>query len=116
MLLTAAVVTGQPRYRHAGLDQLHYVFGRNALGKSFVTGFGSDPPQRPYHQPSLTHPKRLVPPGLLVGGPNASDAGVPHGFPARAYRDQDGLYGVNEPAIYWTAALVHVLALAQATR
>jgi endoglucanase len=115
-LLTAAVVTGQSRYRHAGLDQLHYVLGRNALGKSFVTGFGSDPPRRPYHQPSLTHPKRLVPPGLLVGGPNASDAGVPHGFPARAYRDEDKLYGVNEPAIYWTAALAHVLALAQATR
>jgi endoglucanase len=116
VLLTASLASGKSSYRHAALDQLHYVLGRNALGKSFVTGFGSDPPLRPYHQPSMMHPRRPVPPGLLVGGPNASGAGVPHDFPARAYRDQDSLYGVNEPAIYWTAALAHVLALLQAAR
>jgi endoglucanase len=116
VLLTASLASGKSSYRDAALDQLHYVFGRNALGKSFVTGSGSDFPQRPYHQPSMTQPQRPVPPGLLVGGPNASGAGVPHDFPARAYRDQDGLYGVNEPAIYWTAALAHVLALLQAAR
>jgi hypothetical protein len=50
---------------------------------------------------------------VLEGGPNAQGAGVPHTFPARAYRDQSELYGVNEPAIYWTAAVAHALALAQ---
>jgi endoglucanase len=98
-------------YREAALDQLHYVLGRNALGKSFVTGLGADPPRRPYHQPSLTNPRRAVLPGLVVGGPNAHGKRLGGGAaPARAYRDDDRLYEVNEPAIYWTAALAHVLA------
>jgi len=113
-LLTAFRASGRIELRDAGLDQLHYIFGRNALGKSFVTGLGADSPRRPYHQPSLTHPRRLVVPGMLVGGPNAKGAGVTGQLPARAYRDEDRLYGVNEPAIYWTAALAHALALVQA--
>ncbi len=47
VLLTASLASGKSSYRHAALDQLHYVLGRNALGKSFLTGFGSDPPLRP---------------------------------------------------------------------
>ncbi len=109
-LLAAHRATGRAAFRDAALDQIHYVFGRNALGKSFVTGFGADPVRRPTHQPSITHPGRLVLPGLLVGGPNAQAEGVPGALPARAYRDDAELYGVNEPTIYWQAALAHVLA------
>ena len=109
-LLTAHRVTGRAAFRDAALDQVHYVLGRNALGKSFVTGFGSDQVRRPTHQPSITHPGRLVLPGLLVGGANARENGVPGPFPARAYRDDHEIWGVNEPAIYWQAALAHVLA------
>jgi endoglucanase len=109
-LFAAFRETRRAAFRDAALDQLHYVLGRNALGKSFVTGLGADPVRRPYHQPAIAHPARLVVPGLLVGGPNARGAGLPMAFPAHAYRDEDRLYGVNEPAIYWTAALAHVLA------
>jgi endoglucanase len=109
-LLAAFRETGRPGLRAAALDQLHYVFGRNALGQSFVTGLGALPPRRPYHQPAIAHPGRLVVPGLLVGGPNAQAEGVAAPYPARAYRDDDRLYGVNEPAIYWTAVLARVLA------
>jgi endoglucanase len=102
--------TRRAEYREAALDQLHYTLGRNALGKSFVTGLGADPPRRPYHQPSLTNPRRAVVPGHVVGGPNAQSRRVAAPFAARAYRDDDRLYEVNEPAIYWTAALAHLLA------
>ena len=108
--LAAHRETGQSRFQEAALDQLHYVLGRNALGKSFVTGLGADPPRRPYHQPSLINPRRLVLPGLMVGGPNAFGERLPAALPARAYKDDDRLYEVNEPSIYWTAALAHVLA------
>jgi hypothetical protein len=47
---------------------------------------------------------------MLVGGPNAQAEGVNASFPAHAYEDKDRLYGVNEPAIYWTAVLAYVLA------
>jgi endoglucanase len=109
-LLAALRETGRPAFRDAALDQLHYVFGRNTLGRSFVTGLGAEPPQRPYHQPAIAHPTRLVVPGMLVGGPNAQAEGVNASFPAHAYEDKDRLYGVNEPAIYWTAVLAYVLA------
>jgi endoglucanase len=109
-LLAAYRVTGRAAFRDAALDQLHYVLGRNVLGKSFVTGFGSDPVRRPTHQPSITHPGRLALPGLMVGGPSAQPHGVQAAFPARAYRDDEAIWGVNEGAIYWQAALAHVLA------
>ncbi len=109
-LFAAFRETGRRAFRDAALDQLHYVLGRNALGKSFVTGLGTDPVRRPYHQPAIAHPARLVVPGLLVGGPNAQREGLVVPFPAQAYRDDDRLYGVNEHAIYWTAALAHILA------
>jgi endoglucanase len=108
--LTAHRETADVRYYDAALDQVHYVLGRNALGKCFVTGLGADPPRRPYHQPSLTNPRRLVLPGLVVGGPNGFSNRLPVAVPARAYRDDDRLYEVNEPSIYWTAVLAHVLA------
>jgi endoglucanase len=108
-LFAAFRETGRPAFRAAALDQLHYVLGRNALGQSFVTGLGTHPPRRPYYQPSIADPARLVP-GMLVGGPNAQAEGVAAPYPARAYRDDDRLYGVNEPAIYWTALLARVLA------
>jgi endoglucanase len=109
-LLAAFRETGREELRQTALDQLHYVFGRNTLGKSFVTGLGADPPRRPYYQPAIAHPARRVVPGMLVGGPNAQAEGLTSGLPARAYRDEDRLYGVNEPGIYWTAVLAHVLA------
>jgi endoglucanase len=109
-LLAAHRLTGRAAFRDVALDQVHYVLGRNTLGRSFVTGFGSDLVRRPTHQPSITHPGRLALPGLLVGGANARPNGVPAAFPARAYRDDHEIWGVNEPAIYWQAALAHVLA------
>jgi endoglucanase len=108
-LLAAYRESSRPAFRDLALDQLHYLFGRNVLGKSFVTGLGHDPVRRPTHQPSITHPARLVLPGLLVAGPNAQDEGVAAAFPARAYRDDQWLYGVNEPAIYWQAQLAYLL-------
>jgi endoglucanase len=110
LLLAAFRESGREEFRQAALDQLHYAFGRNGLGKSFVTGLGADPPRRPYYQPAIAHSAHRVVPGMLVGGPNAQAEGITSAFPARAYRDDDRLYGVNEPAIYWTAVLAHVLA------
>jgi endoglucanase len=109
-LLAAFRESRRAAFRQAALEQLHYVFGRNVLGKSFVTGLGADPPRRPYYQPAIASSWRLLVPGMLVGGPNAQREGVAGPHPARAYQDTERLYGVNEPTIYLTAALAHVLA------
>lgn len=107
--LTAFRETRRAAFRHAALDQIHYVVGRNALGKSFVTGFGTNPVRRPVFQPTQGHSEHPILPGLLVGGANAQREGVPAPFPARAYVDDGRRYGVNEPAIIWTAVFAYVL-------
>jgi endoglucanase len=44
--------------------------GRNAVGISFVTGFGAQSPQHPHHRPSEADRIAAPIPGLIVGGPN----------------------------------------------
>ncbi|MBK9393823.1 MAG: glycoside hydrolase family 9 protein [Uliginosibacterium sp.] len=50
-----------------------YLLGHNPLGKSYVTGYGSNPPRNPHHRfwakhKDIAYPS--APPGMLVGGPN----------------------------------------------
>lgn len=51
-----------------------YLLGHNPLGKSYVTGYGSNPPRNPHHRfwakhKDIAYPS--APPGMLVGGPNS---------------------------------------------
>jgi endoglucanase len=99
-------------------DVADYIFGKNATGYSFVTGFGAITPLHPHHR--IMGSDGIVEPfpGFLVGGPNAgredenrSEPGVyyPYKEPARSYVDQSEAYASNEVAINWNAALVFVL-------
>jgi len=104
-----------PRYRAAAQALLDYVLGRNPLGLSQVTGFGSRSPQHPHHRPSAADGVIAPVPGFLVGGANAGreDAqGCTRAYPARpaalAYLDDYCSYATNEVAINWNAALVYV--------
>ncbi|MBK9615796.1 MAG: glycoside hydrolase family 9 protein [Uliginosibacterium sp.] len=50
-----------------------YLFGHNPLGKSYVTGYGSNPVRNPHHRLWAKHAEIAfpsAPPGMLVGGPN----------------------------------------------
>lgn len=53
---------------------MSYLLGNNPLGKSYVTGYGSNPVMNPHHRFWAKHANISMPPappGLLVGGPNA---------------------------------------------
>lgn len=65
---------GQPKqeYLEAALDQLHYVLGRNAVNKCFVTGIGWNQVSKPHHR--YCQPTQVMIPGQLVGGPNKDGA------------------------------------------
>jgi hypothetical protein len=52
MLVQAYRIKAQPAYLDAAQSSLDYVLGRNAVGISFVTGFGAQSPQHPHHRPS----------------------------------------------------------------
>lgn len=115
-LLVANVLTPDPSFVDAALDNLHYLLGRNTFSLSWVTQVGENPYRHPHHRPSAADKNEEPWPGLLSGGPNAGrqdnvlqrlPAGLP---PAKVYADDTGSYASNEIAINWQASLVFLLA------
>jgi endoglucanase len=115
-LLVANVLTPDPGFTEAALDNLHYLLGRNTFSLSWVTQVGDNPYRHPHHRPSGADKNAEPWPGLLSGGPNAGrqdavlrqlPAGLP---PAKVYADDQGSYASNEIAINWQASLVFLLA------
>jgi endoglucanase len=96
-------------------DHLHYILGRNTLSQSYITGFGTMPPDDIHHRPSIFY--KATVPGLLVGGPsqNFGDPfaeGLLNGKPAaKCYVDNNQSYSTNEVTIYWNSALFLALSL-----
>lgn len=107
-LLLADRLTPDRTFLPAAVDQLHWVLGRNPLGRSFVTGVGANPPLHPHHRLVAAEGKMI--PGMLVGGPNqkAEDGIAPANLGPRSYVDEQPAYSVNEPAIDYNAPLVFV--------
>ena len=114
-LLLADRMKHDPRYVDAALDNLHYLLGRNGLGRSFVTQVGANAVLNPHHRPSAADTNVLPWPGLLSGGPNARRQDpamrkLPELPPAKMFLDEQASYATNEVAINWNAPLVFVLA------
>ncbi len=94
--------------------QLNYLFGNNATGYSFFTGFGTTYSDHPHHRPSQAMGKTV--PGMVVGGPNngLNDSYVQNVLkdvaPAKCYADNSQSYSTNEIAIYWNSPIIYLLA------
>ena len=116
LLLLANRVSPNPPYVSAALDQLHFVLGRNALGKCFVTGYGENGVKNP-HNRTMFSTGRLVP-GVLVGGPNADgqDGVTPKAAGQRSYVDQLTAYASNENSVEYNAPLVFVTSVVAASQ
>lgn len=91
------------RYQTFAINQTHYMLGDNPLNRSYVVGFGQNPPKHPHHRTAhgswsnqLTNPSnhRHTLYGALVGGPNAQDQ----------YDDDISDYVSNEVATDYNAA------------
>jgi endoglucanase len=122
-LLMAYRYTNSPvrdQYLYHALGNLDYLLGRNAVGYSFVTGFGSKTPMHPHHRPSVAD--GVVPPipGFLSGGTNARAAsqdkcaGYTTTLADEVYLDADCSYASNEIAINWNAPLVYLVTALEA--
>jgi endoglucanase len=114
-LLVANALKPDARYRHAALDHLHYLLGRNAVSTSFVTAVGANAYQHPHHRPSGADGIAAPWPGLLSGGPNRSKQdpamrNMPDLPPAKMWLDDQASYASNEICINWNAPLVFLLA------
>ncbi|MCX7726472.1 MAG: CIA30 family protein [Chitinispirillaceae bacterium] len=117
-LCYAHLLTKKEKYLDGVIAITDYIFGSNACGYSFVTGFGVISPKAPHHRIMASDKIEEPIPGFLVGGPNANmdDAmdltgGVYYKYkePALTYMDEVSAYACNEVAINWNANLVFVM-------
>jgi endoglucanase len=119
VIATAYDVSGDQKYRDGAVEGIDYILGRNALNRSYVTGYGEAPARNQHsrwyaHQldRKLPHP----PPGTLAGGPNSalqdgvSRAKVKGCAPQFCYVDDIKAWSTNELAINWNSALAWVAA------
>lgn len=111
MLLAKAYrISPNEEYLDYAEEHINYFFGKNSLGKSYITGHGSDYPENPHHLPSVTLGKTI--PGMVVGGPDKymDDWTAKVSFideaPARCYLDNFESYSVNEVCITWNSPLI----------
>ena len=109
---------GSSEFLDAVRTGIDYLLGRNALGQSYVTGYGTDfsQHQRTRHfahdlDPAFPPP----PPGSLAGGPTnqaypdfPDDPRLPDLPPQCAYLDQPSSETTNDICIRWNAPLVWV--------
>jgi endoglucanase len=114
-LNVANTISPKAEYMNAAVQQIDHLLGRNAFGRSFVTGLGYLPPMYPHHRPSAADGEAW--PGLLVGGPNPGSDDDPikakraTGLaPGLVWFDESGSYSTNEIAINWNASLAYALA------
>lgn len=116
ILLLANQLEPKQAYVEGALSQIHYLFGRNALNKSFMTGAGENPPEHPHNR--IHESTGAYVPGLIVGGPNAVSGGDPdqtayiesyHPAPAKCYLDVLSSWSTNEYAIDYCGAGVYAL-------
>ena len=101
-------------YKNFAKQQIDYILGANPSNRSYMVGFGNNPPINPHHRgahgawldsgPQTNPPlnNRHIIYGAIVGGPGSqSDSG---------YVDDRGNYVTNEIATDYNAALTGALA------
>lgn len=106
ILLMANQIKPNKAYLEGALSQIHYLFGRNVLNRSFMTGVGENPPEHPHNR--IHESTGAYVPGLIVGGPNFVSGGDPDQTaylaefnppPAKCYIDVLSSWSTNEYAI-----------------
>lgn len=104
-------------YLHCALEQLNYILGKNPVGTSLVTGFGTVCVKNPHHRLSGFDDIDDPIPGLIVNGPNAlkSDEfalwNIPNDTPpAKCYFDSGLCFSSNEVMLYCNSIAIFVTA------
>lgn len=115
ILAQAYRIIGDKKYLSAVQEITDYVFGKNAVGYSFVTGFGTRTPLHIHHRPSEGDDILEPIPGFLAGGANFSKQdkwGAWYSEPSfemTSWVDHKNSYASNEICLNWNAPLSYVL-------
>lgn len=121
ILCIAHRITGEEKYL-VGAEQINdYIFGKNATGYSFLTGFGSKQVMFPHHRPSGADGIDNPVPGFIAGGPNRDKQDgftvkYISDYPAKAFMDVEASFASNEVCLNWNAPAVFVLGYLQEVR
>ena len=114
ILCVAHQLTGDEKYLHGAEQITDYIFGKNATGYCFLTGFGSKQVLFPHHRPSGADGIEAPVPGFIAGGPNKDrqdrqEVSYTSEAPAKSYMDVQASYASNEVCLNWNAPAVYVL-------
>ncbi|GAB3906835.1 hypothetical protein GCM10027612_78810 [Microbispora bryophytorum subsp. camponoti] len=114
VIATAYDITGELKYRDGVLEGIDYIFGRNALNQSYVTGYGevaSKNQHTRWYAHSLDTSLPNPPRGTLAGGPNSAiqdpvaQAKLKGCVAQFCYIDDIGSWATNELTINWNSPL-----------
>ncbi len=115
-LIVANILSPNPDYITAALEQINYILGKNPNGISYVTGFGEHACSHPHHRPSTADGIDEPVKGMVTGGPDMLRSDeysrwlIPKGTPpAKCYIDNEYSYTTNEVAIYCNSPAIFVL-------
>jgi len=114
ILCIAHHLSKEQKYLDGAIRNTDYIFGKNATGTCFLTGFGSKQVMNPHHRPSAADNIDEPIPGFIVGGPNMHrqdrrDVDYTSEYPAKCYADVVESYASNEVCLNWNAPAVFVL-------
>jgi endoglucanase len=121
ILCYAHRISGEEKYLN-GAEQINdYIYGKNATGYCFLTGYGSKKVMNIHHRPSGADGIEDPVPGFIVGGPNdhrqdKSSVDYTSEFPAKAFMDVQDSYASNEVCINWNAPAVFVMGYLEEVR
>jgi len=119
--------TKDVKYMNGVTTACDYLFGRNPLSFSFVSGYGSYKLQKPHHRYwsyELDKTLPLAPDGVLSGGPNAGlqdpyvralgfVPGKESNPSQRCYVDSIEAWSTNEVTINWNSPLAWIVSFLQ---
>lgn len=119
ILCIAHHLSAEKSYLNGALRNTDYIFGKNACGYSFLTGFGSKQVMNPHHRPSGADHNVAPVPGLVTGGPNKAQQDRQYldyqsELPAKAFEDVQASFASNEVCLNRNASAVFVLAYLEA--
>ncbi|MEX2605346.1 MAG: glycoside hydrolase family 9 protein [Gracilimonas sp.] len=105
--------TGEAKYYESAMATLDYLLGRNAVGYSYVTGFGDKTPMNIHHRQSEADNVNDPVPGWVAGGANPGQqdgCSYSSDLPALSYSDTYCSYASNEITTYWNSPFIYLTA------
>lgn len=115
-LMVAGRFSNDKIYDVYAQEHINYLFGKNPLSISYVTGFGTNKIRHPHHRICMKYGPEDPIEGFVIGGPNIINQDpylkeLTKGRPAsKSFIDDSRCFSANEMTTYWnTMALILIM-------